>query len=174
MDIDKSMGMIFGLAIGDALGRPTEFMSLKNIQSKYGPEGIQDLPEQALYTDDTQMTIAIAEALIKVGDQDLETIMDAVRDAFISWRHSPENNRAPGNACLTGVSNMEKGIHWSKVVCLIEGLRFCHAGGSHRVFVKTTQRNLKRWPGIRHLHPRTSHCRCRKCRCCVSGETGAR
>jgi len=102
---------IFGLAIGDALDRPTEFMSLKNIQSKYGPEGIQDLPEQALYTDDTQMTMAIAEASIKAGDQDLETIMDAVRDAFISWRHSPENNRAPGNACLTGVSNMEKGIH---------------------------------------------------------------
>ena len=30
-DVDKAMGMIFGLAIGDALGRPTEFMSLKNI-----------------------------------------------------------------------------------------------------------------------------------------------
>jgi ADP-ribosylglycohydrolase len=114
LDRDKAMGMMFGLAIGDALGRPTEFMSLKNIYSKYGPDGIQDLPEQALYTDDTQMTIAIAEALIKTGDQDLETIMDAVRDEFIKWRHSPENNRAPGNACLSGVSNMEKGVHWSE------------------------------------------------------------
>jgi ADP-ribosylglycohydrolase len=111
---DKSMGMMFGLAIGDALGRPTEFMSLKNIHSKFGPDGIQDLPEQALYTDDTQMTIAIAEALIKAGDQDLETIMDAVRDEFIKWRHSPENNRSPGNACLAGVSNMERGVHWSE------------------------------------------------------------
>jgi ADP-ribosylglycohydrolase len=114
LDRDKSMGMMFGLAIGDALGRPTEFMSLKNIYSKYGPDGIQDLPEQALYTDDTQMAIAIAEALIKTGDQDLETIMDAVRDEFIKWRHSPENNRAPGNACLAGVSNMERGVHWSE------------------------------------------------------------
>ena len=108
------MGMIFGLAIGDALGRPTEFMSLKNIQSKYGPDGIQDLPGQALYTDDTQMTIAIIEALIKTGDQDLEKIMAAIRDEFIQWRHSPENNRAPENACLTGVSNLEKGVHWSE------------------------------------------------------------
>jgi ADP-ribosylglycohydrolase len=108
------MGMMFGLAIGDALGRPTEFMSLKNIHSKYGPDGIQDLPEQALYTDDTQMTIAITEALIKAGDKDLETIMDAVRDEFIKWRHSPENNRSPGNACLAGVSNMERGVHWSE------------------------------------------------------------
>jgi ADP-ribosylglycohydrolase len=111
---DKAMGMMFGLAIGDALGRPTEFMSLKNIHSKYGPDGIQDLPEQALYTDDTQMTIAITEALIKAGDKDLETIMDAVRDEFIKWRHSPENNRSPGNACLAGVSNMERGVHWSE------------------------------------------------------------
>lgn len=50
-DVDTSMGMLFGLAIGDALGRPTEFMSLTNIYSKYGPEGIRDLPEQALYTE---------------------------------------------------------------------------------------------------------------------------
>ena len=105
---------MFGLAIGDALGRPTEFLSLKNIKSKYGAYGIQDLPEQALYTDDTQMTVAIAEALIKTGDQDLETILDAVKDEFIKWRHSPENNRAPGNACLAGVSNLERGAHWSE------------------------------------------------------------
>jgi ADP-ribosylglycohydrolase len=89
-------------------------MSLKNIQSKYGPDGIQDLPEQALYTDDTQMTVSIAEALIKAGDQDLETIMDAVRDEFIKWRHSPENNRAPGNACLAGVSNkVDRCLDWN-------------------------------------------------------------
>jgi len=105
---------MFGLAIGDALGRPTEFLSLKDIKSKYGVDGIQDLPESALYTDDTQMTIAIAEALIETGDQDVEPIMAAIRDEFIKWRDSPENDRAPGKACLTGVSNMERGIHWSE------------------------------------------------------------
>ncbi len=114
MDNNKAKGLIIGLAIGDALGSPTEFMKLKDIKAKYGPEGIKDLPEPALYTDDTQMTIAIAEALIKAGDQDVETIMTAICDEFIKWRHSPENNRAPGNACLTGVSNMENGIHWSE------------------------------------------------------------
>jgi len=113
-DLDKSMGMMFGLAIGDAMGWPTEFMKTRDIKAKYGPDGIQDLPESALYTDDTQMTIAIAEALIKTGGQDLETIMGAVRDEFIKWRYSPENNRAPGNACLAGVSNMERGVHWSE------------------------------------------------------------
>jgi len=115
MTIDKAKGIIFGLAIGDALGKPTEFMSLTEIKRKYGPKGIQDLPTKpALYTDDTQMSIAIAEALIKAGNHDIDTIMDAIKDEFIKWRHSPENNRAPGNTCLVGVSNMERGVHWSE------------------------------------------------------------
>ena len=117
--VDKSMGMIFGLAIGDALGRPTEFLSLKDIKSKYGTDGIQNLLEPALYTDDTQMTIAITEALIKAGDQDLESIMEAVKEEFVKWHHSPENNRAPGNACLTGVYNLERGMHCPKAACQI-------------------------------------------------------
>lgn len=111
MDEDKAKGLIFGLAIGDALGYPTEFMSLSRIKEKYGEEGIRDLPDPALYTDDTQMTIAIAEALISAGDQDVDTIMEAVCEELIKWRHSPENNRAPGNACLQGVRNMELGTH---------------------------------------------------------------
>ena len=113
-DAEKAKGVIYGLAIGDALGYPTEFMSLSAIKDRYGDAGIQDLPEPALYTDDTQMTIAIAEALIRAGDKDVDAIMDAVRDEFIKWRHSPENNRAPGNACLQGVGNLERGIHWTR------------------------------------------------------------
>ena len=112
--MDKAKGIIFGLAIGDALGFPTEFMSLSRIKIEYGPSGIQDLPKTpALFSDDTQMSIAIAEALIIVGDRDIETIMAAVKDEFIKWYHSPENNRAPGRTCLIGVENMERGQHWS-------------------------------------------------------------
>jgi len=36
MDSNKVKGIIFGLAIGDALGFPTEFMSLPQIKAKYG------------------------------------------------------------------------------------------------------------------------------------------
>jgi len=74
MDLDKSKGMIYGLAIGDALGRPTEFMSLSAIKTTYGEKGIQDLPDPALYTDDTQMSLALAEALVSVGEKDIESI----------------------------------------------------------------------------------------------------
>ena len=59
MDLDKAKGIIYGLAIGDAIGRLTEFKSLPKIKSEYGKKGISDLPEPALYPDDTQMTVAI-------------------------------------------------------------------------------------------------------------------
>ncbi|MFO7761888.1 MAG: ADP-ribosylglycohydrolase family protein [Thermodesulfobacteriota bacterium] len=114
MNLNQAEGIIFGLAIGDAIGAPVEFIGLDEIQQRYGSEGITKPPVPALYTDDTQMTIAITEALIRQGECDVETIMEAVREEFVDWRHSPDNNRAPGNACLIGVSQMERGIHWSE------------------------------------------------------------
>jgi len=112
--IEKAKGIIYGLAIGDALGRLTEFTSLSEIKTTYGEKGIQDLPDPALFTDDTQMSVAIADALVKAGEKDIESIMVAVKDEFIKWYHSPENTRAPGRTCLTGVAKMEQGIHWSE------------------------------------------------------------
>jgi ADP-ribosylglycohydrolase len=114
MDLNKTKGVIFGLAIGDALGARTEFLKLDQIKAKYGKDGIRDLPDPALFTDDTQMSVAIAEALVKAGDKDIESIMGAVRDEFIKWYDSPENNRAPGRACLQGVVNMKRGIPWTR------------------------------------------------------------
>lgn len=115
LDLNKGKGVIFGLAIGDAMGRLTEFMSLSSIKARYGEKGIQDLPDPAPYTDDTQMSIAVAEALIKVGEKDIESIMEAVREEFIKWLHSPDTpKKAPGGTCLKGVANMERGIHWKE------------------------------------------------------------
>jgi ADP-ribosylglycohydrolase len=114
MDLNKAKGMMYGLAIGDALGYPVEFMTLDQIKGKYGPHGIRDLPNPAIFSDDTQMTIAVAEALVQDGEKDIGTIMEATKREFIRWLHSSENNRAPGRTCLAGAANMERGIHWSK------------------------------------------------------------
>ncbi|MEW6664332.1 MAG: ADP-ribosylglycohydrolase family protein [Thermodesulfobacteriota bacterium] len=114
MDLDRAKGVIYGLAIGDALGAPTEFMKLDQIKARYGEDGIRDLPDPALFTDDTQMSVAIAEALVRAGEKNVDAIMEAVREEFIKWLHSPENNRAPGGTCLKGVANMEKGVHWTR------------------------------------------------------------
>ncbi len=45
MNLDKAKGVIFGLAIGDALGAPTEFIKFPEIKRRYGPEGISDIPD---------------------------------------------------------------------------------------------------------------------------------
>jgi ADP-ribosylglycohydrolase len=112
-ELERARGMLYGLACGDALGAPTEFMRLPAIKQAYGPAGIRNLPEPALYTDDTQMAVALAEALVEAGEADLETLMSAVVRNFIAWRNSPENNRAPGNTCMAAVAVLEEGRHWS-------------------------------------------------------------
>jgi ADP-ribosylglycohydrolase len=89
-----------------------EFMSLDQIKSRFGSAGIKDLPEPALFSEDSQMTIAVAEALVEASHGNLDSIMETTKNEFVKWRHSPENNRAPGNTCLAGVPNMERGVHW--------------------------------------------------------------
>ena len=115
MSFDKAAGMLFGLALGDALGAPVEFKRLPDIKAEYGREGIQQPPDPALYTDDTQMTLALAEGLLNAGlNAPLEARMEAVGRRFIDWLHSPENNRAPGNTCIKGVQRYEAGSAWSE------------------------------------------------------------
>jgi len=112
--MEQILGMIYGLALGDALGAPVEFWALKGIRERYGPEGIQELPEPALFTDDTQMTLAVAEALVVAGHQDLGAIMAAISREFVTWLRSPENNRSPGGSCLYGARQLEAGVPWWK------------------------------------------------------------
>ncbi|MEU3077124.1 ADP-ribosylglycohydrolase family protein [Streptomyces laurentii] len=100
-------GTLIGLALGDALGFPTEFIDVPRIIAYYGPwrelkprvtEGI------ARITDDTQMTLAFARgirAAMTDGGLLPERLAETVREEYVDWYRSPDNNRAPGNTCLT-------------------------------------------------------------------------
>ncbi|MCC7359111.1 MAG: ADP-ribosylglycohydrolase family protein [Anaerolineales bacterium] len=113
LDRDRAKGMIFGLALGDALGWPVEFMARPEILAKYGRGGIQAPPDPALYTDDTQMTAAVAEALIEAGQHDLDVLMGAVARQFIGWKRDPITpTRAPGATSIRGVNALERGAPW--------------------------------------------------------------
>jgi ADP-ribosylglycohydrolase len=113
MSSEQAEAILFGLALGDALGWPTEFLNLPQIYSRFGAKGIQEPPNPALYTDDTQMTIALTNGLLDAGlDAELDVQMDAVAKRFIEWKNSPENNRAPGNTCLAAVRRLESGLTW--------------------------------------------------------------
>jgi ADP-ribosylglycohydrolase len=109
---DKAQAMIFGLALGDALGWPIEFLSMQKINIIYGEDGIQEPPDTALYTDDTQTSLVIAECLIEAGDKDIDRLMAAVTRRLIDWSNSPENDRAPGHTVTEAVRTLEAGIPW--------------------------------------------------------------
>lgn len=66
---NRVRGSMIGGAIGDALGYPVEFMSLKAIKQKYGDRGYVDYQEfnekgKAVISDDTQMTLFTANGLL--------------------------------------------------------------------------------------------------------------
>jgi ADP-ribosylglycohydrolase len=110
---DRFQGCLLGLAIGDALGYPAEFLTLKEIRKRYGPGGIQDLQgKPALHSDDTQMSLAVCLALINAGHSSLENLMEVLGREFLRWFRSPENDRSPGNTSVKGCQDLESGVPW--------------------------------------------------------------
>lgn len=86
---NKIKGGIYGVATGDALGATVEFMSKEAIANKYGKHteiiggGWLDLfPGE--FTDDTQMTLAVAEGIIA----DPENPLNEIGSRFIEWYNS--------------------------------------------------------------------------------------
>jgi ADP-ribosylglycohydrolase len=115
MSHDRASAILYGLALGDALGAPVEFFTLPQIRETYGTHGITEPPNPALYTDDTQMTFALTEGLLDAGlDAPIDTQMQAVGSRFIDWLNSPDNDRAPGRTCISGVERYESGIRWDQ------------------------------------------------------------
>lgn len=115
------------MAYGDALAAPTEFLSIDEILRRYPPFGPQQ-PEgsPARVTDDTQMALAVGEALLGAGD-DLtpSTLERLLRDAFIRWNRSPENDRSPGMTCMTACERLEMGMLWQDTT--VAGSKGCGA-----------------------------------------------
>lgn len=119
-------GSLFGLAYGDALGKPTEFLDLAAITARYGPGGPRELEgDPALVTDDTQMALAVAEGLVAAGSFAPDAVEGQWRARFIEWARSPENNRAPGMTCMRAIAGLEDGYRWQRAT--IAGSKGCGA-----------------------------------------------
>lgn len=113
---DKYVGCMVGAALGDALGKLTEFIEYESIRHHFGPEGITEPPPQALYTDDTQLAMATARALLAAGDQVLPRLMDSVCDQYLAWltkQDFPVHRRAPGVAIMEALGRLKKGMPYS-------------------------------------------------------------
>lgn len=69
---DRFIGALLGTAFGDALGAPVEGLDRETIRERFGE--VRDfLPGprgRGYYTDDTQMTLALARSLVRCGGVD--------------------------------------------------------------------------------------------------------
>lgn len=124
--MERVAGSLFGLAYGDALGKPTEFMTVEEIDRECGPTGPRELVgEPALVTDDTQMALAVGWALHGVDRLTAEALEPRLRERFVAWAISPENNRAPGMTCLRAVAGLAEDRPW--VEATMTGSKGCGA-----------------------------------------------
>lgn len=102
--LERYRGSLVGGALGDAMGRPTEFDDEPNA----GRVRIA-LPRPALVTDDTQMALAVAAALPGPAGQ-VET---RLVEEFVRWRTTDHHrDRAPGLTCLTATEALAAGSPW--------------------------------------------------------------
>jgi len=122
------LGCLFGSAFGDALAAPTEFLSVPEILQRWPPSGPDDLPDPALVTDDTQMALAVGEALVAAhaaDDLSPRGLEQALRSAFVAWSESPDNTRAPGRTCLAACEALADGRPWTSAT--VAGSKGCGA-----------------------------------------------
>jgi len=117
---DRFDGVMLGLACGDALGYAVEFSAIEDIRRSFGPAGITELDEArvrgdvALFSDDTQMSLAVAHGLILAGHATTVDLAAAfVAAEFVEWSQAPVGgHRAPGGACMSGCRRLADGAPW--------------------------------------------------------------
>lgn len=106
---DKIKGVIYGHAIGDAIGLGTEFLDKNQIRSTY-PNGFSDYSQmisdkhrsrwqKGEWTDDTDQMLCILESIIRNGRVDEKDVAKRIHD----WAYS--GGRGLGNTVYNVVSS---------------------------------------------------------------------
>jgi len=98
-------GAMYGVALGDAMGAPVEFTGIKTIHKMLGTHGELPLPASGLFTDDTQMTIAVARAMRNARSISPREMVRTLRKQFIAWQLH-DSARAPGITCTIAISRL--------------------------------------------------------------------
>jgi ADP-ribosyl-[dinitrogen reductase] hydrolase len=100
----RAQGALLGLAVGDALGGPVEFMTAGEIRAKHGllremvgGGWLRLKPGQI--TDDTEMSLCVARAIVAAGGWDLA----GIAGQFASWLKTRPLD--VGDTCRRGIRN---------------------------------------------------------------------
>jgi ADP-ribosyl-[dinitrogen reductase] hydrolase len=113
--LNRALGAYLGFACGDALGATVEFMTPKRIQHRYGVHkdmigGGWLALDAGQVTDDTQMSLALGQAIIDHQGWHIE----AVADNFVAWLESnpPDTGNTsriqPGSHVLSMLPGFDK------------------------------------------------------------------
>ena len=88
--LDRALGCMLGLVIGDSLGSRVEFQSEATIRAAH-PVGVRDLADSSVWktlagqpTDDSELALALGRSLVRAGGYDPE----AAAAAYARWYRS--------------------------------------------------------------------------------------
>ena len=107
---ERYSNSLIGLAAGDAWGYQVEFVKYDRMPSY----PVAAPPQIWRVSDDTQMTLALHDALVDAGGQldNISTVTAAIGNRFLQWQTDPDNNRAPGATCMESLRRLREGAHW--------------------------------------------------------------
>jgi ADP-ribosyl-[dinitrogen reductase] hydrolase len=109
MTEDQGIGMFIGMAIGDALGAPLEFIptqDIKKLHTEMTGGGVHET-SAGEWTDDTAMGVAIAEAYVQQGGFCPATIAKHFRQWKASGKYGTRNYVFDiGNTCSSSIHRL--------------------------------------------------------------------
>ncbi|MHA2036176.1 MAG: ADP-ribosylglycohydrolase family protein [Promethearchaeota archaeon] len=109
--LDKFQGSLLGVAIGDTLGHPFEGILREEIHSHFKNfEEFIDTNRRIFttYTDDTQLTIHTAKALVQGNGFNTDNF---IRE-YVLWLEDPPIG--PGYGCISSIRKLKYGIPWEQ------------------------------------------------------------
>jgi ADP-ribosylglycohydrolase len=121
--LDRFRGCLLGVAVGDALGMPTEGYTAREIHCKFGlvaemlpaPEGHFHTGLAAgQFTDDTEETLLLAESMIQSSGFSADRFSEKLACWGSAWILDERLNRGVGFATRCAVENLIAGTHWQQ------------------------------------------------------------
>ena len=117
MDTDKKLGLLIGLAIGDALGAPLEFQRARepdNYLTKYSTGGPHNV-SVGEWADDTSMALALASSLLEKKEFDADDIMKKFYQWFKEGKYCTRSKCFDiGNTVYDALSSYNESIKYNQ------------------------------------------------------------
>jgi ADP-ribosylglycohydrolase len=121
--LDRFRGCLLGVAVGDALGMPTEGYTAREISCKFGPiREMLPAPQghfhtgllAGQFTDDTEETLLLAESLIEASGFSADRFVGKLTAWGAAWTLDERLNRGVGFATRSAVESLIAGTAWQE------------------------------------------------------------